>query len=153
MSNGNCSPAMSASPVPAAPPQPPQRTCSRCRFTVVDNHTGQSSAPNYGNANNSYTGYDGRGGRYYEEEDSACPALLEREFHSIHRNVPGLRRAGVDTNAIRQHFYPDGGYGWIVSGVAFLAHVMTTGFQLSYGLLYLFATRHLGEDVATETSK
>lgn len=47
-------------------------------------------------------GYDGRGGRYYEEEDSACPALLEREFHSIHRNVPGLRRAGVDTNAIRQ---------------------------------------------------
>lgn len=47
-------------------------------------------------------GYDGRGGRFYEEEDSACPALLEREFHSIHRNVPGLRRAGVDTNAIRQ---------------------------------------------------
>lgn len=47
-------------------------------------------------------GYDGRGGRYYEEEDSACPALLEREFHSIHRNVPGLRRAGVDANAIRQ---------------------------------------------------
>lgn len=46
-------------------------------------------------------GYD-RGGRFYEEEDSACPALLEREFHSIHRNVPGLRRAGVDTNAIRQ---------------------------------------------------
>lgn len=46
-------------------------------------------------------GYD-RGGRFYEEEDSACPALLEREFHSIHRNVPGLRRAGVDANAIRQ---------------------------------------------------
>lgn len=49
-----------------------------------------------------FLGYDGRGGRFYEEEDSACPALLEREFHSIHRNVPGLRRAGVDTNAIRQ---------------------------------------------------
>lgn len=30
---------------------------------------------------------------------------------------------------------------------------MTTGFQLSYGLLYLFATRHLGQDVATETSE
>lgn len=46
-------------------------------------------------------GYDGRG-RLIDEEDSACPALLEREFHSLHRNVPGLRRAGVDTNAIRQ---------------------------------------------------
>lgn len=50
-------------------------------------------------------GFDSRGGRFYEEEDSACPALLEREFHSLHRNVPGLRRAGVDTNAIRQVYY------------------------------------------------
>jgi len=49
----------------------------------------------------SFIGYDGRG-RLIDEEDSACPALLEREFHSLHRNVPGLRRAGVDTNAIRQ---------------------------------------------------
>lgn len=37
-----------------------------------------------------------------EEEDSAYPALLERELHSLHRNVPALRRAGVDTTAIRQ---------------------------------------------------
>lgn len=43
--------------------------------------------------------------------------------------------------------------GWIVCGVAFLAHVLTTGFQLSYGLLYLFATRHLGQDVIIETGK
>ncbi|KAJ6645744.1 Monocarboxylate transporter 2 [Pseudolycoriella hygida] len=97
-----------------------------------------------------YASYDGRG-RLLEEEDSACPALLEREFHSLHRNVPGLRRAGVDANAIRQHFYPDGGWGWIISGVAFLAHVLTTGFQLSYGLLLLYAIRHLGQEVATET--
>lgn len=37
-----------------------------------------------------------------EEDDSAYPALLERELHSLHRNVPALRRQGVDTNAIRQ---------------------------------------------------
>lgn len=47
------------------------------------------------------TGYDGRS-RLIEEDDSAYPALLERELHSLHRNVPALRRAGVDTNAIRQ---------------------------------------------------
>lgn len=46
-------------------------------------------------------GYDARG-RQNDDDDSACPALLEREFHSLHRNVPGLRRAGVDANAIRQ---------------------------------------------------
>lgn len=53
-------------------------------------------------------------------------------------------------------------------GVAFLAHVLTTGFQLSYGLLYTFAEKHLrtqlekdimlsknqsDQSIATETSK
>lgn len=88
-----------------------------------------------------------------------------------------------------QHFYPDGGFGfvfndcwflffstskisfkahcvrwifvnfncvtsalcfvllcyssWIVAALSFLAHVLTTGFQLSYGLLYTFAEKHL----------
>lgn len=56
MSNGNCdSPALSASPVPAPPPPQPSRVCTRCRFTVPDNHIGQST-PNYGNLSNSYTG-------------------------------------------------------------------------------------------------
>ncbi|XP_053672496.1 uncharacterized protein LOC128722838 [Anopheles nili] len=101
-----------------------------------------------GGGNGTYPGYDRN--RLLEEEDSAYPALLERELHSLHRNVPALRRAGVDTTAIRQHFYPDGGWGWIVCGVAFLAHVLTTGFQLSYGLLLLYAIRHLGHEVNTE---
>lgn len=57
MSNGNCSPTMSESPVPAPPPpQPPQRVCTRCRFAIVDNHNSQPTAPNYGNASNSYAG-------------------------------------------------------------------------------------------------
>uniref|UniRef100_A0A4Y0BMK8 Major facilitator superfamily (MFS) profile domain-containing protein n=1 Tax=Anopheles funestus TaxID=62324 RepID=A0A4Y0BMK8_ANOFN len=101
-----------------------------------------------GTGNGTYPGYDRN--RLLDEEDSAYPALLERELHSLHRNVPALRRAGVDTTAIRQHFYPDGGWGWIVCGVAFLAHVLTTGFQLSYGLLLLYAIRHLGHEVNTE---
>ena len=37
-----------------------------------------------------------------EEEDSACPALLEQDFNRYQRSVPGLRRSGVDANAIRQ---------------------------------------------------
>lgn len=47
-------------------------------------------------------GYDGHTRGLLEEDDSAYPALLEREFHTLHRNVPGLRRTGVDTTAIRQ---------------------------------------------------
>lgn len=43
-----------------------------------------------------------RSNRITDEDDSAFPGLLEREFHFLHRNVPALRRSGVDTNAIRQ---------------------------------------------------
>lgn len=57
MSNGNCSPILSESPVPAPPPpQPPQRICTRCRFAIVENHNGQPTALNYGNNSNSYSG-------------------------------------------------------------------------------------------------
>ncbi|XP_065085064.1 monocarboxylate transporter 2-like [Ochlerotatus camptorhynchus] len=112
-------------------------------------HTAGTTTTGHHAQNGTYPGGYDRS-RLMEEEDSAYPALLERELHSLHRNVPALRRAGVDTNAIRQHFYPDGGWGWIVCGVAFLAHVLTTGFQLSYGLLLLYAIRHLGHEVNTE---
>lgn len=47
-------------------------------------------------------GYDGNARGLVEEDDSAYPALLEREFHTLHRNMPGLRRSGLDTTAIRQ---------------------------------------------------
>lgn len=46
-------------------------------------------------------GFDGSA-RLMEEEDSACPALLEQDFNRYQRSVPGLRRSGVDANAIRQ---------------------------------------------------
>ncbi|XP_058056633.1 uncharacterized protein LOC131208008 [Anopheles bellator] len=124
------------------------RSHNRAGGTLERNHLTASSGQLQTGGNGTYPGYDRN--RLLDEEDSAYPALLERELHSLHRNVPALRRAGVDTTAIRQHFYPDGGWGWIVCGVAFLAHVLTTGFQLSYGLLLLYAIRHLGHEVNTE---
>lgn len=42
-----------------------------------------------------------------------------------------------------QYFYPDGGWGWIICGVSFLVHVLTTGLQLSYGLLLFYAVEYL----------
>ncbi|KAH8238032.1 hypothetical protein KR032_011491 [Drosophila birchii] len=78
-----------------------------------------------------------------DEEDSAFPGLPDREFHLLHRNIPALRRTGVDTTRIRQYFYPDGGWGWIICGVSFLVHILTTGLQLSYGLLLFYAVQYL----------
>lgn len=62
---------------------------------------------------------------------------------------------GHHTHCLRniQHYYPDGGWGWIICSVAFLAHILTTGFQLSYGLLSFYVIQHLGEHVASETGK
>ena len=78
-------------------------------------------------------------------DDDSCPVILERDMHSLHRNVPALRRRDMDTSTIRQHYYPEGGWGWIVCGVGFLVHLLTSGLQLSFGLLYLYAITHLGD--------
>lgn len=45
--------------------------------------------------------------RPHEDEDS-FPVLHDRELHSLHRNVPALRRRDVDTATIKQHYYPEG---------------------------------------------
>lgn len=42
-----------------------------------------------------------------------------------------------------QYFYPDGGWGWIICGIAFLVHILTTGLQLSSSLLLFYAIEHL----------
>lgn len=33
---------------------------------------------------------------------------------------------------------------WIVCGAAFLAHLLSTGLQLAYGALHVYALRHFG---------
>ncbi|XP_073827361.1 uncharacterized protein [Musca autumnalis] len=79
----------------------------------------------------------------FEDQDSGFPGLRDQEFYLLHRNIPALRRTGVDTTGIRQHFYPDGGWGWIICGMSFLIHILTTGLQLSYGLTMFYAVQHI----------
>jgi len=46
---------------------------------------------------------------------------------------------------MRAHFYPEGGWGWLVCAAGFLALLLTTGMQLAFGLLHLYAARQFGE--------
>jgi hypothetical protein len=59
----------------------------------------------------------------------------------------GLRR-GLETGAIRTHFYPEGGWGWIVCACAFLAHVTTSGAQLSAGALHIVLANKFQDSTA-----
>lgn len=43
------------------------------------------------------------------------------------------------------HFYPEGGWGWLVCAAGFLAMLLTTGMQLAFGQLYIYAAKHLGQ--------
>ncbi|XP_012159721.1 uncharacterized protein LOC101455298 [Ceratitis capitata] len=99
--------------------------------------------------NGYYFGYE-HATHLTDEEDSAFPGFHDREFHMLHRNIPALRRTGVDTAGIRQYFYPDGGWGWIICGIAFLIHILTTGLQLSNGLLLFYAIDHLRDSNGIE---
>ena len=46
----------------------------------------------------------------------------------------------------RQHYYPEGGWGWVVTFCSFLANIFTTGLQLSYGVLLLEVTKHFSDE-------
>ncbi|XP_034242100.1 monocarboxylate transporter 11 [Thrips palmi] len=77
------------------------------------------------------------------EDSESVAAICERDMHSLHRNVPALRRTDVDTSAIRHHYYPDGGWGWVVCGTALFAHGLSSGLLLAWGSAAPFAVKHL----------
>ncbi|XP_013786839.1 monocarboxylate transporter 10-like [Limulus polyphemus] len=49
------------------------------------------------------------------------------------------------TSTIRQHYYPEGGWGWVICVCAFFVHFLTSGLQLSYGVLYLKIVKTFGK--------
>jgi len=45
----------------------------------------------------------------------------------------------------RQHYYPEGGWGWVVAACCFIVNAFTHGIHLSFGVLQLEIVRHLQE--------
>ncbi|XP_066597732.1 monocarboxylate transporter 4-like [Prorops nasuta] len=87
--------------------------------------------------------------RYADMEENLPTATNSNwvlgDLRSLHRCVPATRRTGIDVTGMRTHFYPEGGWGWLVCAAGFLALLLTAGMQLAFGLLHLYAARHLGE--------
>ncbi|XP_063916201.1 monocarboxylate transporter 2-like isoform X2 [Zophobas morio] len=143
------SPSISPSPPPPPPPIPrpvsarwaraeqnSADSCPHCRGRLA-------SLPTRTTSLSSYSGCKERSAPRPPDDEDSFPVICERELHSLHRNIPALRRRDVDTATIKQHYYPEGGWGWLVCGAAFLAHLLTTGFQLAFGLLYLYTVKYL----------
>ncbi|XP_046836614.1 monocarboxylate transporter 10-like isoform X2 [Vespa crabro] len=85
--------------------------------------------------------------RYTDTEESLAGNAnwVLGDLRTLHRCVPALRRTGIDVAGMRAHFYPEGGWGWLVCAAGFLALLLTTGMQLAFGFLHLYATRHFGD--------
>ena len=47
----------------------------------------------------------------------------------------------------RQHYYPEGGWGWVITFCCFLVNIFTTGLQLSFSVLYLEILGHCASEL------
>ncbi|XP_066974856.1 monocarboxylate transporter 8-like isoform X2 [Macrobrachium rosenbergii] len=72
--------------------------------------------------------------------------IAEREMNSFQKHIPGLKRHDAKTSTIRQHYYPEGGWGWLICACVFVVHVLTTGLQFSYGVLFTDLLDHVGQN-------
>lgn len=61
-------------------------------------------------------------------------------------NTRKKRKEELKQATIRQHYYPEGGWGYVVVCVGFLVQIITHGFQMSFGILLLALLRRYGED-------
>uniref|UniRef100_A0A182VVB1 Uncharacterized protein n=1 Tax=Anopheles minimus TaxID=112268 RepID=A0A182VVB1_9DIPT len=85
-------------------------------------------------------GEDGIGG------DGHSPTLPHLLHHRHHHHLPHQQRASsrmsnTSTSTIKQHYYPEGGWGWIIVLVGVLVHILTHGLQTAVGVLILAAGR------------
>uniref|UniRef100_A0A182X5B0 Uncharacterized protein n=1 Tax=Anopheles quadriannulatus TaxID=34691 RepID=A0A182X5B0_ANOQN len=51
------------------------------------------------------------------------------------------RMSNTSTSTIKQHYYPEGGWGWIIVLVGVLVHVLTHGLQTAVGVVILAVGR------------
>ncbi|KAH7936688.1 hypothetical protein HPB49_002650 [Dermacentor silvarum] len=51
---------------------------------------------------------------------------------------------------IRQHYYPEGGWGWVVCVCVCLVNALSWGMQLNYGVMHAAAIQQFGEEHAGE---
>lgn len=63
------------------------------------------------------------------------------------------RLDNLKISTIRQHYYPEGGWGWVVCVCAFLINMLTYGLLLSYGIFSREVVKEFGEEYTEQTGE
>lgn len=63
------------------------------------------------------------------------------------------RMSNTSTSTIKQHYYPEGGWGWIVIVVGIMVHTLTHGLQTSVGVLMIETRRRFFIGNIVDTGK
>ena len=93
---------------------------------------------------------------YSSHENSQEPSQISEDKVSDFQPPPSVtssttrkkREKEVKAATIRQHYYPEGGWGYIVLLSAFLVNILAHGLQLSFGVLLLAIQRRWGSQVS-----
>ena len=83
------------------------------------------------------------------QEDSQGPSQVSQDKNSDFQPPPSVtssttrkrREKEVKAATIRQHYYPEGGWGYVVLLSAFLVNILAHGLQLSFGVLLVAIQR------------
>ena len=73
------------------------------------------------------------------ESNSNFSTIIDRYCH-----FAALKSYGRAAT-FRQHYYPEGGWGWVITLCAFIVNLMSNGLQLSFGILQLEIVKHCYE--------
>lgn len=68
----------------------------------------------------------------------------------ISSNTRRKRKEELKQATIRQHYYPEGGWGFVIVLIGFIVQTITHGLQMSFGVILLALLRRF-EDDANET--
>ena len=68
-------------------------------------------------------------------------------------NTKKKRKEELKQATIRQHYCPEGGWGYFVVTVAFLVQVIAHGFQMAVGILILWIVKRWGQDRFIDSGK
>lgn len=63
------------------------------------------------------------------------------------------RLDNLKISTIRQHYYPEGGWGWVICGCAFTINMLTYGLLLSYGIFSREVVKEFGEEYQEQAGK